>query len=103
MTTRRTATVICDFCSSPRPRWSYPCPDFTVQGYGSEGDWAACDECSLLVEADDREALALRSAEQYVALHGLVSAGASVMIAETLVDFQRLFFEHKTGERQAWG
>jgi hypothetical protein len=96
-------SVICDFCSSPAPRWSYPCPSFEVQGYGSEGDWAACEECSVLVEAGDREGLALRSAEKYVALHGLISTGASVMIAETLVDFQALFFEYRNGERQAWG
>ena len=98
-----TTIVICDFCSSPRPRWSYPCPDFEVQGYGSEGAWAACEPCAVLVEADDREGLALRSAETYVEVHGLISTGAAGMIAETLVDFQRHFFERRNGERRAWG
>jgi len=49
----------CDFCSVPGPVWRYPARSFVaycapnVAGE-SVGDWAACDLCHVLIEADDR-------------------------------------------------
>ena len=41
---------VCDFCSKPGPRWSYPCDSFTIGPYGSVGPWAACFDCHVLIE-----------------------------------------------------
>jgi hypothetical protein len=55
--------VICDFCCSPDVLWSYPAADFHVEGVplASDGAWAACPDCSALIEAGDREGLARRA------------------------------------------
>ncbi len=55
--------IICDFCSSPMIEFAYPAYDFVVDeaGYKSCGSWAACRECSDLIEADNRKALLVRS------------------------------------------
>lgn len=59
---------VCDFCSSSRVRWAYPADDFPFamttdgeHGCGSKGPWAACDECSALIERGDYPALRMRS------------------------------------------
>lgn len=50
---------VCDFCSDPHPTWMYPAADFEVQrvAWGSEGAWAACEECSQLIEEEHYETL----------------------------------------------
>lgn len=58
--------IRCDFCSNRPVAMRYPAasatmmhaPGFTVV---SDGDWAACATCAALVEADDREGLAVRT------------------------------------------
>ena len=47
----------CDFCSQPHPTWIYPCKSFNLPnptcqgaGYGSVGDWGACDTCHNLIQ-----------------------------------------------------
>jgi len=47
----------CDFCSDPQPAWIYPAESFTVNkvNWGSEDDWAACEECSQLIEDGKHE------------------------------------------------
>jgi hypothetical protein len=64
----------CDFCSNHETRWRYPCPDFSLdvpslQGWNSDGDWAACDPCSTLIEADQWDALVTRSQKHLNRLH----------------------------------
>jgi len=59
---------VCDFCSARGPTWRYPVSSFVayeVQGVVGEsvGDWAACDACHALIEADQRDALVRRSLE----------------------------------------
>jgi len=65
----------CDFCSSKDIKWGYPCKSFRQASMtNAEGktvhldsitDWAACDECSALIEADDRMGLVKRSFDSY--------------------------------------
>src|SRR5262245_30638356 len=66
---------ICDFCSSKEIRWRYRCESFglTLVFLGkrgqidfpwfSEGDWAACETCSALIEGGKWDALAKRSVD----------------------------------------
>jgi len=57
---------VCDFCNDPHPTWSYPTSDFVGSEttevtpeakihhtHYSRGDWAACDVCHGLIEADN--------------------------------------------------
>ena len=54
--------LICDFCSAPRPSVEYPADETELPGLTiSIGSWLACADCAELIDADDREALALRS------------------------------------------
>ncbi len=69
--------MICDFCSSPDVRWRYPARDhdcWAVLSLDEEnnlesktarsvGAWAACEECSKLIEAGDKAGLLRRSVE----------------------------------------
>lgn len=61
----------CDFCSAAAPAWAYPAKDFVayvalpVVGE-SLGAWAACEECHRLIEAGDREGLAVRSLDELI-------------------------------------
>lgn len=50
---------ICDFCSAPHPTWVYPAATFEMrrEGWGSDGDWAACEECSALIERKQHDAV----------------------------------------------
>lgn len=51
--------AICDFCSAPHPTWLYPADSFEMRrdGWGSTADWAACEECSALIEAKQHDAV----------------------------------------------
>src|SRR3989442_9947753 len=60
----------CDFCNGLSARWAYPAKDFEVARHfndgrtltvRSQGAWAACDECSGLIETGDDNGLALRA------------------------------------------
>jgi hypothetical protein len=78
---------ICDFCSSPDVRWSYPCRDHNRQAHAealiqrpdgslrveemdiegfSHGGWAACSACHALIQRGDRDRLARRSAKRMI-------------------------------------
>jgi hypothetical protein len=56
---------VCDFCSSPDPRWSYPTASFVFRteliDHASDGAWAACDACRSLIECNDHAGLTDRS------------------------------------------
>ena len=59
--TMTNTSLQCDFCSAAGPVWRYPARSFVaycapnVAGE-SVGDWAACDQCHVLIETDTREA-----------------------------------------------
>lgn len=60
-------TGICDFCSETTPMWRYSVRDFNVEFAPanmvsvSVGDWAACDQCHKLIEADNYRELCERA------------------------------------------
>ena len=91
----------CDFCSMPGPAWRYPARSFiayyaaNVAGE-SVGDWAACDLCHLLIEADDRSGLAQRSLDELILKHPEVIAAAAVLYEE-LAKLHQEFFAHRSG------
>lgn len=67
-TFKRTPPV-CDFCSSEKIAWSYPCKSFAINlpvtnvTANSIEDWAACMECHAFIQRGDRAGLATRSIE----------------------------------------
>ncbi len=91
--------MICDFCSHPDPRWKYPANDFQledVQRLGSQGAWAACDECAALIESGDKTGLLERALHTFplVAIVGRELAGSGIQMVH------RLFFGSRTGSVQ---
>lgn len=90
----------CDFCSSADVRWEYPAADFVVFDLpvrqGSKDGWAACEECHLLIEADDRTGLADRS----LAAFGDFQVGLGLGSPDLLATFRSIyqgFWNHRTG------
>lgn len=71
MSAPSSAQLVCDFCSTPNPRWSYPTKDFTsaYDGFDVElrGGWAACDECKRLIDHEDRIKLVDRAMDGFLA------------------------------------
>jgi hypothetical protein len=62
---------ICDFCSSPGPKYIYPAITCTLEQVGpltlaSVEGWAACSECSALIDAKDKEGLRHRAVATYI-------------------------------------
>ena len=91
----------CDFCSALGPKWRYPTRSFVaycVPNVAGEsvGDWAACDECHSLIEADDRRVLAQRSLDKLILKHPEASAEAAVLY-ENLAELHQQFFAHRNG------
>jgi hypothetical protein len=63
--TRFEPGLICDFCNDPKITRDFHCKSFPfvvgIFNWGSNGDWAACDECAALIDADKWDALADRA------------------------------------------
>jgi hypothetical protein len=59
----RPEDMLCDFCSEVHVQFKvYNCKDFDAGlGIMSRGKWNACLKCAELIDANDREGLALRS------------------------------------------
>jgi hypothetical protein len=91
----------CDFCSMPGPAWRYPAGSFiaycapNVAGE-SVGDWAACEMCHVLIEADDRRGLAQRSLDELILKHPEAILAAAVLYEE-LAELHQEFFAHRSG------
>jgi len=71
--------LICDFCSSTPIRWWYPTRSFDmppIAGFvmGSIGNWAACDPCHALIEAQEWDKLRERTLDAFFALNPGVRA-----------------------------
>jgi hypothetical protein len=94
--------LVCDFCSSAGPAWRYPARTFiayrvsTLAGE-SVGDWAACETCRRLIEADDRRGLAERSVEQLISDHPELRELRADLCAE-LMRLHGKFFENRCGD-----
>jgi hypothetical protein len=93
--------LICDFCSAPDPAWRYPARTFlaycapNVAGE-SVGDWAACNVCHKLIEAEDTRGLAQRSLDELLAKFPETRSAAAVFYAK-LAELHRQFFAHRVG------
>ena len=91
----------CDFCSAPSPVWRYPARSFVAYcapniAGESVGAWAACDQCHVLIETDDRRGLAQRSLDQLILKHPEASLAAAVLYEE-LAQLHQQFFAHRSG------
>ena len=87
---------ICDFCSSPKPRWSYPCRDFAFDQYDAigsliaeqhvfRGAWCACAQCHYLIGKRQYENLASHVVRgMSAAERGRLKNIARIMIASFL-------------------
>lgn len=71
--------IVCDFCSSPGVVWTYRAlschvADMVIGGHryinNSVGDWAACEECSKLIDKNDARGLIYRSVEMFEIQNG---------------------------------
>lgn len=95
------ANLQCDFCSAPCPSWRYPARSFIAYRAAnlageSVGDWAACDACHKLIEADDHEHLAQRSLDELILKHPEARAATEILFHD-LAGLHRQFFEHRCG------
>lgn len=57
----------CDFCNRDYPTWVIPALSFEypgLPGHFSDGDWAACDTCKVLIEKRRWETVIRRAVEQ---------------------------------------
>lgn len=90
---------VCDFCGHISPRWDYDCETFNVGRHGSVDGWLACEECSRMIESDDREGLVDRS---MLAFPDRPDTVASRM-RDGLRRMQEGFFNHRIGDRQPFG
>lgn len=105
--TQMTVVVVCDFCSEPIKGewcWSYPARDFayTIQfeGYGihaSKGEWAACETCHDLIEADDHTGLAQRNVELDIERDPTAKPLVR-QLATLALSLHNDFFNNRTGE-----
>lgn len=91
----------CDFCSAPGPLWVYPARDFVAYLAlplvgESVGAWAACEECHRLIEAGDREGLAVRSLDELI-FQCPEAAIAAPALEKELRQLHALFFANRVG------
>lgn len=93
--------LLCDFCSAPGPAWRYPARSFIAYSAAniageSVGDWAACEECHMLIEANDRPGLAQRSLDELIAKHPEAVMAAPTLYQD-LAGLHQKFFEFRCG------
>jgi len=95
------AIMLCDFCSGLDPAWRYPARSFIAYctpdlAGESVGDWAACECCHDLIEANDRAGLVQRSLDELVAKHPETKPAAAVF-HQHLTELHDQFFAHRCG------
>jgi len=86
----------CDFCSANDPEWFYPAGDFEVaeHAWGSSGGWAACADCSDLLEK--------RLNERLVRERMMVGALAGAMMDAGVPGMRLTKSERRYVEDQTW-
>jgi hypothetical protein len=68
--------MVCDFCMGSGVRWRYQAKTFALVssglefGFESDSGWAACDECSSLIECDDWDSIIKRAMGYTVPVSG---------------------------------
>lgn len=98
-------TLRCDFCNVQRvPVQAMSCKTHVSVIDGeplgrSIDNWCACQECADLIEADNADALAERSAVSFFAGHPeLADADTRALLLSTLRQTQAGFFAHQSEE-----
>jgi len=87
----------CDFCSAAHPTWVYPARSFEIadHGWGSDGAWAACEDCSLLIEKEDYKQLVNRRMVPNGITHAFADIGMHHLskreLREIEIQTERLF------------
>jgi hypothetical protein len=104
------AAPICDFCSGPRPTWSYPCrqfmmgimaigsptqPDSTLVHDFNDDGWGACDTCAADIEAGRWAAIATRA----VANGNAEDPERARLLGEIIATAHQNFRIHRYGSR----
>lgn len=102
------ANLKCDFCSGQPVTWSYPVESFrrtqlasdgSVHVTGSDGWWAACDECHVMISSGDHYALQNRSYRTFVALnHAQPKSAERRLIVDQIHNLHNQFWKHRTGD-----
>ena len=90
----------CDFCSEP-DGWRYPATDFILDyGLGtlhqSVSGWAACNDCSELIETNDMDGLLARCIRMGQEKLGIPSSELLALIRPIFVGF----FASRSGPRE---
>lgn len=105
-------TAKCDFCSQADPEWVYPALPFDMkeEDWGSRGGWAACEDCSALIERGAQRQLAQKSLNSTPAI-----AQVAAVLGHTLTRDERRalrakvealharFYRSRLGPRRAFG
>lgn len=94
--------LFCDFCSEPNIEWCYPTRDFTVPDihYIPDPDFAACQICHDLIEADNWEGLAERAAQTFIEKNGAIFEDLTEdkkRIVSHMASFHLRFKQNRTG------
>ena len=107
--------MICDMCGSLDAIWKYtvaPVQGVVMLEGGGLGikdmpdHMMLCDDCSGMVETDDKVGLQRKAVEKIVneTVHGdmthLNKLDFGLMVKRSIEGFQKMFWEIKTGERE---
>ena len=95
------AKKVCDFCVAENLAFVYPCKPFNYIRHGeliyeSTKNWAACSECSRLIEAKDYNALNLRAIPYWTAHNEGLQTREQAL--DDIKHFHRGFTSHRFGE-----
>ena len=115
-----TDNKFCDFCKRPNPYWRYPCRSFAQVPFGalqikarmdiwwgSDNDWAACEDCAPYIEDNKLDDLAFLisglEAARYLASSGRElnseTEGLHIIIYGELKKLYRNFSKNRKGSR----
>jgi hypothetical protein len=97
----------CDFCAAQPIQWLYPCRNFSWQqrnifASGATGFWAACRECSELVDSQQWNSLTERSLREFVLNHASARLDV-ILLRQQFRAIHELFREHRILESQMLG
>jgi len=91
---------LCDFCSSTKPVWIFPCETFVIADVKARSlsDWTACEDCAALIVAEKWRELARACCEKTVNGRMMVGViGKEGAIAQVM-KMHGEFRKHRSGE-----
>lgn len=93
----------CDYCSERPVCWLIPCVSFTMPDVPgtppalSQGDWAACESCGVLIAARDRRGLLARSTAVPTVILAAAIPGLQQALTRVKRDIHQRFWAHYRG------